>query len=189
MTPWTAAHQASLPFTNSLCAVLSHSACPTLCNPMDCSPPDSSVYGDSQARILEWVVMPSFRGSSEARDRTQVSHIAGGLLTSWVIREAQEYWSGYSLSLLQGIFPTQESNLVSRISGRRFGVWATRERFFYPSNLTHALLRSLALQALAHSPCLAYTFLLRCLLSVHMPISVFVNFVSLGLGSHSIGVQ
>ena len=35
--------------------------CPTLCNPMDCSPPDSSVYGILQARILEWVAMPSSR--------------------------------------------------------------------------------------------------------------------------------
>ena len=34
-------------------------SCPTLCNPMDCSPPDSSVHGILQARILEWVVFPS----------------------------------------------------------------------------------------------------------------------------------
>ena len=37
---------------------------PTLCDPMDCSPPDSSVHGILQARILEWVAMPSSRGSS-----------------------------------------------------------------------------------------------------------------------------
>ena len=35
----------------------------SLCNPMDCSPPGSSVCGISQARILQWVAMPSFRGS------------------------------------------------------------------------------------------------------------------------------
>ena len=40
-----------------------YAKCPTLCNPMDCSPPDSSVYGILQA-ILEWVAMPSCRGSS-----------------------------------------------------------------------------------------------------------------------------
>ena len=55
--------------------------CPTLCNPMDCSPPDSSVYGSLQARILEWVAMPSSRGSSRPRDQTQVSHIAGRFFT------------------------------------------------------------------------------------------------------------
>ena len=49
---------------------------PTLCNPMDCSPPGSSVHGILQARILEWVAMPSTRGSSQPRDWTQVSYIS-----------------------------------------------------------------------------------------------------------------
>ena len=44
--------------------MLSHSVCPTLCNPVDCSLPGSSVHGILQARILEWVAMPSCRGSS-----------------------------------------------------------------------------------------------------------------------------
>ena len=39
-------------------------SCPTLCDPMDCSPPGSSVQGILQARILEWVAMPCSRGSS-----------------------------------------------------------------------------------------------------------------------------
>ena len=56
-------------------------SCPALCDPMDCSPLGSSVHGILQARILEWVGMPSFRGSSKPRDQTQVSHIAGGFLT------------------------------------------------------------------------------------------------------------
>ena len=43
----------------------------TLCDPMDCSPPGSSVHGISQARILEGVAMPSSRGSSQPRDQTQ----------------------------------------------------------------------------------------------------------------------
>ena len=49
--------------------------CPTLCDPMDCSPPGSSVHGVLQARILEWVAMPSSRGSSWPRDRTCISHV------------------------------------------------------------------------------------------------------------------
>ena len=58
-------------------------SCPTLCDPMDCSPPGSSVHGILQARILEWVAMPSSRGYSPARDRIQVSCsscTAGGVL-------------------------------------------------------------------------------------------------------------
>ena len=67
---------------------------PTLCNPMDYSPPGSSAHGICQARILEWIATPFSRGSSQPRDRTQVSHVAGGFFTTWATREAQEYWSG-----------------------------------------------------------------------------------------------
>ena len=48
------------------------------CDPMDCSPPGSSVHGIFQAGILEWVAMPFSRGSSQPRDQTQVSRVAGG---------------------------------------------------------------------------------------------------------------
>ena len=48
--------------------VLAAQSCLSLCNPMDWSPPGSSVYSISQARILEWVAMPSSRGSSQPRD-------------------------------------------------------------------------------------------------------------------------
>ena len=57
--------------------------CPTLCNPMDCSLPDSSVHGIFQARVLEWIAISSSRGSSQPRDQTQVSHIAGRFFTIW----------------------------------------------------------------------------------------------------------
>ena len=50
-------------------------SCPTLCNPMDCSPPGSSVHGIFQARILEWVAIPFFRISSLPRDRTCISYM------------------------------------------------------------------------------------------------------------------
>ena len=46
------------------------------------------VHGILQARILEWVAFPFSRGSSQPRDRTQVSHIAGGFFTSLTTREA-----------------------------------------------------------------------------------------------------
>ena len=79
MTPWTVAHQTPL------------------------------FMGILQARILEYVAMPSSRGSSQPRDQTQVSFIAGRFFTIRATREAQETEVD-SLSLLQGIFPTQELN-------------------------------------------------------------------------------
>ena len=54
----------------------------TLWDPMDCDPPGSSVHGILQARILEWVAIPFFRGSSHPRDRAQVSCTAGGFFTT-----------------------------------------------------------------------------------------------------------
>ena len=64
-------------------------ASPILCDPMDCSLLGSSVCGILQARILEWVAMPSSRGSSWPRDQTCVSCIAGGFFTVWAIRKVQ----------------------------------------------------------------------------------------------------
>ena len=61
--------------------VLVTKLCPTLCNPMDCSPPGSSVHGILQARILEWVAIPFSRRSSWPRDRPRVSYIAGRFFT------------------------------------------------------------------------------------------------------------
>ena len=52
-------------------------SCPTLCDPVNCSPPGSFVLGIFQARILEWVAISFSRGTSQPKDRTQVSHIAG----------------------------------------------------------------------------------------------------------------
>ena len=49
--------------------------CLILCNPMECSPPGSTVHGILRARILEWVAMPSSRGSSQPRGRTCVSYV------------------------------------------------------------------------------------------------------------------
>ena len=71
-------------------------SCPTLCDPLDCSPPGSSLHGILQVRILEWVAMPSSRGSSQPRDWTQVSCISGRFFTVWATRKAH-YRSIYRL--------------------------------------------------------------------------------------------
>ena len=60
----------------------------TLCDPMDCSLPGSFIHEIFQARILEWVAISFSRGSSQPRDQTRVSSIAGRLFTVWAIRES-----------------------------------------------------------------------------------------------------
>ena len=62
-------------------------SCLTLCDPMDCSLPDSSVHGVFQARIMEWVAISFSRRSSQPRDWTQVSRIVGRLFTVWATRD------------------------------------------------------------------------------------------------------
>ena len=64
-------------------------SCLTHCNPVDYSPPGSSVQRILQARPLEWIAIPFSRGSYWPRDQTQVSCITGRFFTVWVIREAQ----------------------------------------------------------------------------------------------------
>ena len=71
-------------------------SCLTLCDPVDYCPPGSSVHGIPQARIVEWVAIPFFRGSSQHRDQTQVSCIAGRFFTVWGTSEA--LWEGCCFS-------------------------------------------------------------------------------------------
>ena len=68
-------------------------SCPTLCEPMDCSPPGSSIHEILPTRILEWVVISSSRGSSQPRDQTGVSDAS--CISRWVL---------YLNHLLTGIF-------------------------------------------------------------------------------------
>ena len=74
----------------ALCPVAQ--SCPTLCDSMDCDLPGSSVQGDYPGKTglpcpLECVAMPSSRGCSQFRDRTQVSQVAGRFSTIWTTRE------------------------------------------------------------------------------------------------------
>ena len=69
------------------CALSHFSHVWLFCDPMDCSPPDSSVHGILQARILEWISMPSSRGSSRPRDWTR------GLLHLLHCRQILCHWA------------------------------------------------------------------------------------------------
>ena len=64
-------------------------SCLILCDPVDCSPPGSSVHGILQERILEWVVIPFSRGSSWLKDQTWVSCTASRFFTIWTTRKAE----------------------------------------------------------------------------------------------------
>ena len=64
---------------------------------MDCSLPGSSVHGILQARILEWVAISFSRGSSQPRNRTQVSHIAGRRFNLWATRGSDKAFCGKHL--------------------------------------------------------------------------------------------
>ena len=66
---------------------------PTLCDPMNCSLPGSSVHGIFQARSLEWAAISFSRGSSPPRDGNLVSRIEGRCFTVWATREVHLYTS------------------------------------------------------------------------------------------------
>ena len=68
---------------------------------MDCSLPGSSVREILQIKTLEWVAMPSSRGSSCPRDQTQVSHIADVFFTLWAIRDTLD--SIIYVQIVQGL--------------------------------------------------------------------------------------
>ena len=75
-------------------------SCPDLCNSMDCDLPGSSVYGSLQAKILEWVAMPSSRWSSWPRVQTHVPCIAGKFFTTEPLGKSQSFHRYWLLSLL-----------------------------------------------------------------------------------------
>ena len=81
------------------------------------------LHGILQARILEWVVIPFSRGTSQPKDRTQVSHIAGRFFISWATRILE--WVVYPFS--RGSSWPSNQNRVSCIAGGFFTSWATRE--------------------------------------------------------------
>ena len=89
--------------------------CLTLCDPMDCSLPGSSVHGIFQARVLEWIAISFSRGSSRPRDWTKISRIAGRPFTIWATREAKSslIWNYFICKWLMPDFPGGSDGKVS----------------------------------------------------------------------------
>ena len=83
-------------------------SCPTLCSPMDCSLPGSSVHGIFQAIVLEWIAISFSRVSSQPKDRTQVSCIVDRHFTIWATREVLQVYSTYSLYLCLNYFKKEK---------------------------------------------------------------------------------
>ena len=88
-------------------------SCRTPCDPMDCSPPGSSIHGFFQARILEWVAISFYRRSSRPRDWTGVSHIVGRRFT---ILATGEVHPTNSKHLLFAFFRKSLSTVISSYS-------------------------------------------------------------------------
>ena len=89
MSPSLAGDSLPLSYLTACLPAKSLESCPTLCDPVGCSRPGSSVRGILQGRTVKSVAYPFSRGSSQPRDRTQVSCTAGVFLTSWATREDQ----------------------------------------------------------------------------------------------------
>ena len=81
------------------------------------APPSMAIL---QARMLEWVAMPSSLGSSHPRDQTQVSRVADGFFTIWATRETHEYWNGEPIPS-PGDLPDQELNWVDSLPAELAG--------------------------------------------------------------------
>ena len=107
-------------------------SCPTLWDAMDCSLPGSSVHRILQARILEWVAITFSRGSSQSRDETQVSCIAGRIFTVWATREAQEYWSGLAILSSNYLRNLMEKEPFCIILGNYYVVLCVLLNCFHP---------------------------------------------------------
>ena len=103
---------------------------------MACSLPGSSVYGISQARILEWVFIPFSRGSFRSRDQTQVSCSAGGFFIVWATKKAKQVTKGqivYDLTLMKSFSSVQFSCSVMFDSLWPHGLQHTRLPCYSPT--------------------------------------------------------
>ena len=79
-------------------------SCPTLCNPMDCSLPGSSVHGIFQSRVLGWVAVFFSRGCSRPRDWTWLSHIVGRRFIIQATKEVHYKWYFLFFSISNNLY-------------------------------------------------------------------------------------
>ena len=102
-------------FISTLLCLVAQS-CLTLCNPVDCSLPGSSVHGVLQARILEWVPMPSSRGSSQPRDGTCSS--CSSCFSRWILYHCATWEAHVHPGGIIIFFDLQRKELRLRLKAR-----------------------------------------------------------------------
>ena len=92
-------------YNGILWTVLVAQSCPTLCNPTNCSPPSFSVHGILQTRILEWISIPFSRRTSQPRDQTLVSCLAGRFFTVWATGKSptMEFYSAIKRNAFESV--------------------------------------------------------------------------------------
>ena len=100
-----------------MCVYSAAQSCPTLCNPMYYSPPDSSVHGILQARILELVAILFSRGSSQPRHRIHLSCIS--CIDRWIFY----HWATWGTQFVSYLRPKQRPGTLLRIISHQVCVW------------------------------------------------------------------
>ena len=129
-----------------MCMLCCAKSLQTPCDPMDCSPPGSSVHGILQARILEWVAMPASRGSSWPRDCTHISCISCigrsfTISTTWEVPDiciptADSCWWTAETNT-SNYHPTENRFLTKRAQGLACRWYTLHSEF--PTGIRHAL--------------------------------------------------
>ena len=118
-----------------MCTRVHAQSCPTLCDPMECGPAGSSVHGILQARIQEWVAIPFSWGSTQPRDQTQVSYIAGRFLTTGEQSKEKEFKLHLSYKLMGSWCPTLSGSgymFTQRFIGWNINVGSYRDAGNHP---------------------------------------------------------
>ena len=121
---WTKSVLPVQPLARVIVCVQSLQSCLTLCNPMDYSTSGSSTRGILQARILEWVAIPSSRGSSQPRDQTGVSCTEGRFFNH--LSHLQVYNKGASQVALVVKNPPANSGVIrawGSVPGRKGNIY------------------------------------------------------------------
>ena len=155
-------------------------SCPNLCDPVDCNSPGSTDHGIAQARILEWVTIFFFRGSSRSRDPTWVS------CSSVIGRQILYHWATCECHILIGL--SQLFHLL--ISGWPFGFftffWLLGKYLLWTSMLLcgHAIWASLRAQLVKNLPAMRET-LVEFLRRDRLPTQVFLGFPCGSAGKES----
>ena len=109
-------------------------SCTTFFDPIDCNLPGTSVHGIFQARVLEWIAISFSRGSSQSRDWTQVSCIAGRHFTVWAIREAHTCIASLTINIphQNGTFVTFAESTLRHHNHLKFIVNITIHSWCFP---------------------------------------------------------